>query len=82
MNEATGQAEEKLAYILQSSDEKHIIVVEADVEKYNEVTSEIILKLRLMAVTAFLVSLLILVLLYQNFVILIDPIAEQQGGRS
>ncbi|WP_430884927.1 hypothetical protein [Fusibacter sp. JL216-2] len=82
LNEATGQAEEKLAYILQSSDEKHIIVVEADVEKYNEVTSEIILKLRLMAVTAFLVSLLILVLLYQNFVILIDPIAEQQGGRS
>lgn len=82
MNDETGQAEEKLAYILKSSDEKHIIVVQADVEKFSALTSEIILRLRMMTVTALVVCLAILVLLYQNFVVLIDPIAEQQGGRS
>tara|TARA_Y100001933_G_C18971083_1_gene552576 strand:+ start:660 stop:1778 length:1119 start_codon:yes stop_codon:yes gene_type:complete len=82
MNDKTEQAEEKLAYILKSRDDKHIIVIQADVEKYKAITSEIVGRLRMMTLAAFMVSIVILVLLYQNFVILIDPIAEQQGGRS
>ncbi len=78
----TGEAEEKIAYVLKSKDEKHIVVIEADVASYKELTNEIVFRIRMMTLIAVASLIMILYLLYQNFVTLLDPIAEQRGGLS
>lgn len=79
-NPETGEAEEKLAYVLESDDKRHIVVVETDIAAYRGLTNEIIKRLRFMTVIAIASLIMILFLLYQNFVTLLDPIAEQGGA--
>lgn len=79
-NPITGQVDEKLAYVLETGDKNHIIVVESDLNSFKSMTSEIILRIRWMSLIAVIALTIILYLLYENFIVLIDPIAEQQGG--
>jgi len=79
-DKTSGQVQEKLAYVLGTEDQNHIVVVEADMKTFKDMTREIILRIRLMTLIAIIALVIILYLLYENFIILIDPIAEQQGG--
>ena len=79
-NPISGQADEKLAYVLETEDKKHIVVVETDMKSFKDMTNEVILRIRWMSLIAVIALIIILYLLYENFIILIDPIAEQQGG--
>lgn len=81
-NSKTGKTEEKLAYVLKTDDGLHHVVVEADLTKYEKLISEVVVKIRIMTLIAIIALILILYLLYQNFVTLIDPIAEQSGGQA
>jgi len=76
----TGLVHEQLAYIMLTEDKKHVVVVEADLLSYENLLEEILFKIRFMTFVAMGALMMILYLLYQNFVILIDPITEQSGG--
>jgi len=79
-NPETGEREERLAFIKESEDLKHVVVVEAQLTVYDDLLHQIVSKVRFLTGIAVASLMLILYLLYQNFIVLIDPISEQRRG--
>ncbi len=80
-NEHTSAPDEKLAYIHETGDGAHYVVIQASTARTNALVHQILVKIRWATLIAFAVLNFVLYVLYQNFVTLTDPILDRERGR-